>query len=114
MGNDVVHVTRETYDTEIARSAIPVVVDFWAPWCGPCRSIAPILDTLAGQYAGRVKVAKINVDEEPEIAGAFKVQGIPTVVAVRNQQIVHQMVGFRGREPLERLFSDLAEPIAEA
>jgi thioredoxin 1 len=115
MASQVVHVTRETYDAEVAHSTVPVVVDFWAPWCGPCRSIGPILDTLAGEYAGKVKVAKINVDEEPEIAGAFQVQGIPTVVAVRDQQVVHQMVGFRGREPLERLFSNLAAPpIAEA
>ncbi|MBW2253646.1 MAG: thioredoxin [Deltaproteobacteria bacterium] len=115
MTNQVVHVTRETYDSEITRSDVPVVVDFWAPWCGPCRAIAPILDALAGQYAGKVKVAKINVDEEPEIAGAFQVQGIPTLVAVRDQQVVKQLVGFGGREPLEQLFSNLAEThVAEA
>ena len=115
MANQVVHVTRETYDAEIANSDVPVGVDFWAPWCGPCRTIAPILDVLATQYVGKVKVAKINVDEEPEIAGAFQVQGIPTLVAVRDQQVVHQMVGFRGKEPLDQLFSDLAQsPVKEA
>ncbi len=108
MSEPVVHVTYDTYNAEVAGSEIPVVLDFWAPWCGPCRSIGPILDELAQTYAGRVKVAKINVDEEPAIAGAFQVKGIPLVVAVKDRAIVEQMVGFRGRAPLEQLFQQLA------
>ena len=108
------HVTTDTFRAEVTQSPIPVVVDLWAPWCGPCRSMAPVLDDLAGRYAGRVKVVKINVDEEPGLAAAFKVQGIPTLAVVRANTIVDHQVGFAGRAGIERLFERAAAtPAAE-
>lgn len=103
-----VQVTASTFRAEVTESAIPVVVDLWAPWCGPCRAMAPVLDELAGRYAGRVKVVKVNVDEEPALAAAFQVKGIPTVAVVRANAVVDQQVGFAGRAGLELLFERAA------
>ena len=76
-----VHVTSANFSKEITNSDIPVVVDFWAPWCAPCRAVAPLLDKMASEFAGQVKVAKINVDENPDLAQQFEVRGIPTLHA---------------------------------
>ncbi len=108
MSKEIIQVTNENFQSEVMGSELPVVVDFWAPWCGPCKQIGPILDELAVTFAGKVKVAKVNVDEEPEIAGAFEVQGIPMLVGIRNQRIIEKAVGFRGRKPLEELFESLS------
>jgi thioredoxin 1 len=101
-------VTASTFRAEVTESSIPVVVDLWAPWCGPCRAMSPVLDDLAGRYAGRVKVVKINVDEEPGLAAAFKVQGIPMLAVVRANTIVDHQVGFAGRAGIEQLFERAA------
>lgn len=101
-------VTASTFRAEVTESSIPVVVDLWAPWCGPCRAMSPVLDELAGRYSGRVKVVKINVDEEPGLAAAFKVQGIPTLAVVRANTIVDHQVGFAGRAGIEQLFERAA------
>jgi thioredoxin 1 len=98
------HVTAQNFPTEVLASTTPVVVDLWAPWCGPCRAIAPILDDLAKQYAGKVKVVKINVDEEPALANAFRVQSIPMIAVLRGDTVVDQQVGFGGRAAVEQLF----------
>lgn len=95
------------FDDLIANSPLPVVVDFWAPWCAPCRMIGPILDDLATRYDGQVKVVKVNVDEEPELANAFQVRGIPTIVGVKDGRVAGQQVGFRGAQALGQLFDDL-------
>ena len=107
-----VPVTADTFEAEVMASPIPVVLDFWAPWCGPCRAIGPILDELAGAYAGKVKVAKINTDEEPELAGAFRISGIPTLYVMDQGKIAGHMVGFGGRGRLVALFEQLAEAAA--
>ena len=104
-----IHVTTSEFEREVIDSAEPVVVDFWAPWCGPCRAIAPILDELAGEYTGTVKVAKVNVDEEPALAQRFGVRGIPTLYVIENGKETSQMVGFSGRGALESLFENLSE-----
>ncbi|MGK0362479.1 MAG: thioredoxin, partial [Bradymonadia bacterium] len=101
-------VTQKNYRKEVVPSDVRVILDFWALWCGPCRSIGPILDALAVTYAGQVKVVKVNVDTERELANHFKVQGIPALFAVHNKRIVDQMVGFGGRAPLEALFKGQA------
>lgn len=101
-------VTAATFETEVLQSAVPVVVDLWAPWCAPCRAIAPVLDDLAVQYAGRVKVVKVNVDEEPSLAAAFRVQSIPMIAVLRGNTVIDQQVGFGGRAGIEQLFSRAA------
>lgn len=88
-----VTVTDATFQQEVLASAVPVVVDFWAPWCGPCRMIGPVLEKLAAELGGRVKVAKVNVDENPQWAGRYGVQGIPTLLLVRNGQVADRIVG---------------------
>ncbi|MDP2309848.1 MAG: thioredoxin [Pseudomonadota bacterium] len=105
-----IQVTESTFRTEVSESALPVVVDLWAPWCGPCRAMAPVLDELAVRYAGRVKVVKVNVDEEPGIASAFKLQGIPTLAVVRGNAVVDGQIGFTGRAGIEQLFARVAAP----
>jgi thioredoxin 1 len=93
MINEPVHVTDAAFEESVLKSDLPVIVDFWAPWCGPCRMVAPILDKIANEQAGKLIVAKVNTDENPEWAGRFGVQGIPTMLFVANGKIVHRQVG---------------------
>jgi thioredoxin 2 len=88
----VVDADGESFEAELAAS-VPVVIDFWAPWCGPCKMVTPSLEWLARAHAGRLKVVKLNVDEEPEIAGRYGVQGIPLLVLVRNGEELDRLVG---------------------
>ena len=93
MNNDVVVLTDANWKTEVAESAMPVLVDFWAEWCPPCRMIAPSIDALATAYAGRVKVGKLNVDENPATAEAFGIRSIPTLLVFRDGKIAEQQIG---------------------
>jgi thioredoxin 1 len=86
-------VTDASFEQEVMRSAIPVLVDFWAPWCGPCRMTEPIVEKLARELSGRLKVAKVNVDENPMVAGRYGIQSIPTMLVVKNGQIADRWVG---------------------
>jgi thioredoxin 1 len=106
--SSAIPVTTSTFRTEVLQSAVPVIVDLWAPWCGHCRVMSPVLDELAGEYAGRVKVVKVNVDEEPNLAAAFQVQGIPTLALVRQSAVVDRQVGFTGRAQVAQLFARAA------
>ncbi len=106
--SQAVHVTAHNFRAEVSESSVPVVVDLWAPWCGPGRSMGPVLDELATRYAGRVKVVKVNVDEEPGIASAFRVQSIPTLAVVRNNTVVDGQIGFAGRAAVADLFERAA------
>ena len=103
-----IQVTADNFESEVIESTVPVVVDFWAPWCGPCRAIGPVLEELSSAYAGKVKVAKINVDEEAELANAFHVQSIPTLAARKGKEVVDLQVGFGGRPALEKLVDKLS------
>lgn len=86
-------ITRENFENEVMKSNIPVLIDFWAPWCGPCRMMGPIIEQLAEEYVGKAKVGKVNVDEEGELAQAFGVMSIPTIVLVKGGKVVKQVVG---------------------
>ena len=105
--SNVVHMTTDRFEAEVLESDMPVIVDFWAPWCGPCRAIGPVLDTLADRYEGQVKVAKVNVDEEPALAQAFRVTGIPTLLSLRGRTVTNQVVGFGGKAGIEAMFEEL-------
>lgn len=85
---------------KVLKAAQPVLVDFWAPWCGPCKMVAPELEAVAADYDGKAVVAKVNVDEQPELAGQFKVMGIPTMVVFKNGAEVNRIVGFRPRRDI--------------
>jgi thioredoxin 1 len=93
MISEPVHVTDADFEKVILQNELPVIVDFWAPWCGPCRMVAPILDKLASEKSGKLVVAKVNTDENSEWAGRYGVQGIPTMLFVAKGKIVHQQVG---------------------
>ena len=93
MGNAVA-VTDQTFDDEVLKSPVPVLVDFWAAWCGPCKAIAPAIDQIAAEYTGRLKVVKIDVDENPDVSGRrYGIQGIPTLLLFKGGQVVEKLVG---------------------
>jgi thioredoxin 1 len=108
-GGQPVTVTDASFEQEVMGSSIPVVVDFWAPWCGPCRMVAPVLDKLAREWNGRVKIAKVNVDENPNIAARYRITGIPTMMVVRSGQIIDQWAGALPEPALRQRLSQVAK-----
>ena len=103
MNDKVLHVTSASFEAEVLRSSEPVLVDFWATWCPPCRMIAPAISALADAYAGRAKVAKIDVDEAPDLAEKFGIQSIPTLLVFKNGQVVDQRVGALPQAEMARM-----------
>ena len=99
----IIHINKDNFHQEVLNSEKPVLLDFWAPWCGPCRLMSPILDQLAEENED-IKVAKVNVDEEPELAGQFRVYSIPTLAVLKDGQMVNQMVGARPKNQIQSMF----------
>ncbi|NQU29038.1 MAG: thioredoxin [Anaerolineae bacterium] len=93
MVNEPIHVTDAAFEKTVLQSSLPVVVDFWAPWCAPCRMVAPILDKLAKELEGKVLIAKVNTDEDSQWSQKYGVQGIPTMLFIANGKIIHRQVG---------------------
>jgi thioredoxin 1 len=102
MGNSIA-VTDQSFDSEVIRSSTPVLVDFWAPWCGPCRAVAPTVDAIATEFAGRLKVVKLNTDESGEVAMKFGVTSIPTLMVFKNGEMVERVLGNRPKADLVAL-----------
>jgi thioredoxin 1 len=92
---NVLTLTQDNWQTEVAQSDKPVLVDFWAPWCGPCRALGPTIDRLADQFAGKVKVGKLNTDDNQDLAAQFGVSAIPLVLVLQNGQVKEKLVGLR-------------------
>jgi thioredoxin 1 len=97
MSNAIVG-TDKNFEEIVVKSDVPVLVDFWAPWCGPCRMVGPILDEVAAEYAGRAKVVKVNVDEEPGVSGKMGIRSIPTVALFKNGEVLDILVGARPKD----------------
>ncbi len=97
----LIHVNDADFEKEILKSDQPALVDFWAPWCGPCKAIGPIVEDLAGSYAGRVKMAKMNVDDNPKTSAAYGIRSIPTLLLFKGGKVLDTLIGLVSRERLE-------------
>lgn len=98
--NEII-ITKENFDDEVRNyKGLPMLMDFWAGWCGPCMMLAPVLEEIADEFDGKVRVGKVNVDEQPELAAAFRVESIPLLVVVKDGAIVKQAVGYRSKEDI--------------
>lgn len=100
-----IQLKKEMFEQEVLASEIPVLVDFWATWCGPCMMLAPTIEEIAKEYAGKVKVCKVNVDEEPELAMRFGISSIPTLLVFRGGELVKTSLGLRPKEEIVAMFS---------
>jgi len=106
MANEI-QVNDANFDQEVLQSALPVLVDFWAPWCGPCRMIGPIIEELAKEYAGKVKVCKLNTDEAQDTAGKYQISAIPTILLFKGGKMTQQLVGLQPKEELKKYLDQL-------
>lgn len=102
MGANVAEFTDTNFQAEVVGSGQPVLVDFWAPWCGPCRMIAPLIEELASEYAGSVKVGKLNIDDSPNAAGQYGVSSIPTLMVFKGGEVVERFVGVQPKNRLQK------------
>jgi thioredoxin 1 len=114
MLEEPIHVTDPAFEKTVMRSAVPVIVDFWAPWCGPCKMVAPVLEKLAKEYAGKLLIAKVNVDDNPESTGKFGIQNIPTMMFISNGKIVHRQVGAMPEGILRSMVSQFLAVVEKA
>ena len=105
---NIVTLTDTNFDQEVVKSATPVVVDFWAEWCGPCKMIAPMLDQLAGEYAGKVKIGKVNIDQFQQLAVQYRINSIPTLLIFKSGQVVDQIVGAKPMKDMKAKFDSVS------
>ena len=100
--SNVLNITEANFTSEVLQSPVPVLIDFWAEWCGPCKAVAPIIDELAGELDGRAKFGKINIDDQSGLAGQYGVRAIPTILIFKGGQVMEQVVGPRSKRDLKR------------
>jgi len=105
---NMVNLTKENFAQEVLQSPTPVLVDFWAEWCGPCKMVAPILDELADEYQGRVKIGKVNIDDHQSLATEYGIRAIPTLLLFHEGQVAEQIVGLRSKRDLKASFDKVA------
>lgn len=113
MYDEPINVTDEAFERTVMKSDLPVIVDFWAPWCGPCKMVAPILEKIAKEFEGQVKVAKVNTDNHNQWASKFGVQGIPTMLFIADGKVVHQQVGALPEPMLRNVLEQFLEVVSE-
>jgi thioredoxin 1 len=109
MSDNVMQVTDASYQQDVLESDLPVLVDFWAPWCGPCRIMSPVVEQLADEYEGRLRVAKVNTDENQSTPGSLGIRGIPTLVLYRNGEEQERVVGVRPKDDLKGMIENLLD-----
>lgn len=107
--DNVITVTEDNWNSEIVNSSLPVLVDFWAPWCGPCQLLGPVVDTLATENAGKIKVGKLNVDENQNLTMKFGVRGVPTLIFLKQGQEVKRIVGAQAKTQLQQVIDALSD-----
>lgn len=106
MSENVTTIDQSSFEEAVLKSQKPVLVDFWAPWCGPCRAIAPIVEELAKEYQGKVDFARLNVDESPFVASRYGIMSIPTLIVFKDGKPVHQVVGYQPKEQLKKMLDN--------
>jgi thioredoxin 1 len=114
MSANVIVTDDRGFDRAVLQAEVPVLVDFWAPWCGPCHMVAPMVEQLAGEYAGRLRTVKVDVDENPGVAMRYGIQGIPTLVLFRQGKEVERLVGVRPKAELARAIERVVAPASAA
>lgn len=100
-------ITKENFENEVVNSDVPVLLDFWADWCGPCMMLSPVIEEIANEYNGKLKVGKINVDEETELSSIFKISSIPSVFILKDGKIIENFIGYKTKEAIVSLFENI-------
>ena len=111
-GDNTLNFTDTAFDQDVINSDVPVLVDFWAPWCGPCRAMAPTVDAVADEYAGKVKVGKLNTDDNPGTASRYQIRGIPTLLLFKGGKVIDQRVGAMGKPDVKKMIDPHVIPTA--